>query len=929
MRAYSFVNPSQTNRNGRANPPGIDYLSFSSINDSANHETEYMKYINLGLKYREKADLELTTDLASITTTINGEKMTYNYDGTDSLYTNSGNNYKLDLYESDYNYRAENYYSNDIKEYKTSTDLNIQMTYRLTLTNKSDPNINIKANEITVYYDKRLKPYGSTYTIAEKNETTGLLENKTYNAVQCNNAISTTSKYSGNSGAAVIDNNYNVLYITSNDYIYPSENTPQTIDITFTVDKSNGANNLGTHSVVAEIGAYTTQYVTVGGEEPKYAGLVDIDSNPSNLNLNREIDGKTKLQNYDDYEDDSCKTEVTLKVPTGNEKLQRTVSGNVWEDLNKDGTKDNTDKNIEKIKVSMVEIVPYMNDGKLVYYEKVAKDTVSTEDGNYTLADFVPGYYITRFDYGYDLSNVTYNGQDYKSTIYYNAGYYKDKYTANNDNIGVAANYEYFDKVKNSLKVENKSDALDDEIRRLNVNSYSETMTSAEAKLFKDNNDGETISKFTQMFADSTLFYAKPEEVASNIKTINAIQNDFNTNRKWILSNLDFGLQMRPLAELDLDKEVKTVSIKTSSGKNLVKLNFKKDDTGVMQIDETNSVGYNNVEYMPKSAVSKGFIYINMDTEILVGATVEVEYEMEVTNKSETDYVGKDIYSARFENLKTSGKRVYFGDNYSVNNSFAEDLAEEYYEEYSQNEVGGKITDIKENYKYLKKLKKPCDNNTEYYGRYLGQYYYTGTPNATYDVASEIKVNKILDLLDNDFTFSQNANSAKNRMWKTTTSEELKNGILDFESISKLGNNVGFNVDNYLLFKDNSDGLIDNYQVKYDTGNRSNLLLSVDTNRNGSNVAKGNESLSKFLKNTGSADVTTGKITLVASKILTTEDVHKGTALAYDNAAEIVEYTNLTGRKTKTGVVGNMNKNEVDSSQTPTIIISPPTGLTK
>lgn len=213
---------------------------------------------------------------------------------------------------------------------------------------------------------------------------------------------------------------------------------------------------------------------------------------------------------------------------------------------------------------------------------------------------------------------------------------------------------------------------------------------------------------------------------------------------------------------------------------------------------------------------------------------------------------------------------------------------------------------------------------------YLGETYYTGNVGKN-DTVAQLKVDQILDYVDNDFVFSSSENDTKNRTWRTTTTKEL------------LNKNV---LDQNKVLLDEERYLIDKKDVRYETDHRSNLLLSVDSNKKG-NVTEGNISLSRFLNTKNATKESTdytGKINVVVSKVLSSEDVTKGTGLNYENISEVVQYTSLTGRRTtlpnsegKGGILGNANvknwngykKSEDDTDAAEVITIAPPTGLVR
>jgi len=173
-------------------------------------------------------------------------------------------------------------------------------------------------------------------------------------------------------------------------------------------------------------------------------------------------------------------------------------------------------------------------------------------------------------------------------------------------------------------------------------------------------------------------------------------------------------------------------------------------------------------------------------------------------------------------------------------------------------------------------LSNQNEKGTEYYGMYLGQTYYMGKIGIK-DCVAQLKVDHILDYIDNDFTFNLSDNNTRNKLWQTTTSEELRNQkVLDFTKVY-----VDNNRDYHLIDKDG---------IRYDTENRSNLALSVDDNKNGryedGEERNGNVSLSRFLTtNQASREVNsyTGTISALASKVLSADDITKGTGLSYEN----------------------------------------------
>lgn len=1073
MKARSFIkqNYSSTVNSGDSNNTSKLFLFQYSGYSNKLPETEYLKFINLGLVTREEVDISLDADVHCLKTTINGEEMTYDYDlnqadSSSSNYNSQANAYKLDaaynldLYTSDYNYRYDTYYAdeNPVKNYKDVTsEMNADITYRIRITNNAftndEPNVRsgkdipveTAINELAIYYDKNFKIADNTTTVTtkQKNASTGLLQDNVQRATrvfygteaQLNSGsgapltVNTSSKYGNKVPADYSALDYNVMYLTGMENKYLTEGESVFVEITLTIDKDASRalkitkdEDMG-FELISEISAYTTRYASSyyhKGLSGKYAGLVDRDSNPGNLGL-------FGAEDYGNYEDDTYKvgikvgllddpTSPTPSSPSLNDPKvpERRITGKVWDDARTNSVNDgngvqylgngiynisntnnpnaatnpdvnyNNDKVVEGVKVSLIEVVQTAaidSNGDSIYYEYPARYTYDVTNssgavlhhkgdkieirtnsaGEYTLDHFIPGYYKIRFDYGDEPSldsNILYNGQDYKSTAFYNNNYYGSF----SDYVGSFSNYSYFDMVKASLREAQKSDAQDDEIRRLNVNSYSETMTALQAVVFSEKqNNKQKLTNNTHMFAESTIFYAKPEELNSSVTHIKPSNYaNFNTERLWNIRDLDFGIEYRPESSILLDKEITSLELITSDNKPLVKLYFKTDANGNRVIDTKESVGHENVQFMPNvEKEQQGFIYINMDTDELEGCTIKVEYEMTGTNNSEVDRINKNLDDIKYEvgaNSYGVTYKIYTTHNagaidnieytYNANATAANLLASKYYANYGFASNGTEI------YSYLKRVKKSYKDsgsgNTriasvtlrgqEYFGTYLGQTYYTGRIGRD-DTVAYLKIDHLLDYIDNDFTFSQSENSTKNRVWSTTTSQELRN--------RKLLNWNKVHHDNYQL--------IDKYGIRYDTNNKTNLAISVDDNKKGNADPNrnGNVSLSRFLNTRkANSDVNgyTAKISAIAMKILSADDISTGKGLSYENIAEVIQFTTPTGRRTTLpdsngngGVIGNANvstgatgknwngynKSEDDTDATEIITISPPTGLTE
>ena len=259
-------------------------------------ETEYLKYINLGLKRRPEFDMELVKDVYNVQVDINDKTMVYDYnciipldradetDDTSKYYTKG---YELNLYKSDYYYRYEDYSNTTVQKYKkgiepenselntedqteidwlnslgfnldnekSESELNIQITYRYRITNTSKDKtkngnelIIGTVNEIIDYHSADLIPNKTgryEKIIADKNKQQ--YSNDTEDSGEL--SVSTVYKKAGyrtvneNNVYADQDNKkqekINAVYLTGleNVWLYPSDSVD--IYLTFTVSRNS------------------------------------------------------------------------------------------------------------------------------------------------------------------------------------------------------------------------------------------------------------------------------------------------------------------------------------------------------------------------------------------------------------------------------------------------------------------------------------------------------------------------------------------------------------------------------------------------------------------------------------------------------------------------------------------------------------------
>ncbi len=846
IRARSFINDdkyaaNQGSKNLFLYVGGSDYYFFNSYAD-----TEYLKYINLGLRERAKLDLELEQTLNKIETSINGKTAVYDYDVANSTSDGYISYYQFAVYNADYQYRTEKY-SDGIADFKggDNNNLNVDITYKITVTNNSmyyqdqyvdpsmsdEPYMACQINEIVNFYSNFTTYKSGKYTFKESDGTQreGLIE--VGNPRFLNNNSSRTRTLEADcdingevkhAGESYVNIRAQSVYLNHSEKLDKGESID--IYLTYSLNK-NGQKYIYTKANLpkdlpyiynySEIATYSTYYTGVDSygfaQDLATPGLVDCDSVANNISgwyyqssmfeddiqANGLIINILRDQNNPDNPDDPDNPEDFPGGSDPNGKYMRKISGNVWEDLRTeerssgqvvgDGLKIRED-GIENMTVKLMEVV--MDSAGEEYIVDTGIETKTNNRGNYTLEGFVPGNYVVRFIYGDQMTSVpgeegvykvAYSGQDYKSTAYTDIS----TGSMNNvkENLIDASEYNRF-----GGSGDKKSYAKDSELRRLETVEYSKTITNPFDKILKGIGTEDEMKELvnnTAMYADTKEFkieveYTQSKDGSAGVRfnpllvlensylLKNLIDQTRNTPfiadaERYHISNVNFGIEERPITKLQLLNDIKRITIITSDNQTLVDLlydityHYKNEGnktfeeanikniiqnslkaSSVVKLNEKNSIGYERVQSVDNKGNIQGFRYINLDEDVMQGTTIRIEYQMAVVNISEVDTSNNNLRSLVeqgklaevLNNTSPLGKvtKVHYryGDGTNTNNNLCssytyhnlDEAIQQYYEIYKTN-----------NNDYLAHAKDTSGNdisNKYFYGYFLGSTYYTG-----------------------------------------------------------------------------------------------------------------------------------------------------------------------------------------------------------
>ena len=1083
-------------------------------------ETEYLKYINLGLEEREEIDISLTKDVYEVKTTINGEEMEYTFNQNDGVNGRVGTGegflkdfevahpYGLTLYESDYKYRFGKYKNEAVRNYKgEESELNVEVTYRIRVDNVShekdllrhfggknnsvDVQLDARIHEIVDLYDMNFKKYndnpnetvkfkekyGDNNELLRTNDKDMKIAEAWYNTsdgkkVSLTLSNSSIDKNLGKNNDFTADG-YNTLYISGMDGVTIPEGGHLDIFVKYVVDKEKEAkdgqeanalkiaenitsktNSKGQENI-AQINLYSVWY-----EDGKPTSMLDMDSNSGNIGEKNSSKDRVSADDSNYYEDNVYKTGVDITAPNSpNEPADpvdpiRTISGIVWDDARSDSKtvdgytqylgngiytgndlKDKANskaKQNESVKANnykhakgekgeendllvsgaKVEYVEIINVNGKYYEEKLdnmpwnpVQNIRTDENGTYKLKGFIPGYYVVRYSYGDDVSRndmLIFNGQDYKSTKYTGVADWTDTDVKDED----ARLY--------GMQAKNKSDARDDEIRRLETIAYSETMVNKKAEVLKGVAKGKVESIKNQpantnaqlkelidnasMHADTVRFYVKPEKLGAltvpentTVKKYNNLEGTIiykdldnlkfgdttNKAREYEIQNIDFGIEYRPETQISLSKEISRVKLITSDGEELVNLalrtlEFGKGEAQEHEIITEESTGLEYTQFVsndyktinPSLLTSEdyqGFIFVNIETDVLQGCSIVIEYKFTAENNSEVDLINQNLDNLRYrQNSQAQAHSKYFafiktdGDGtiyrYNANTgryskektgedvgpitnavySAAATARNKLYDEYYDRDEHGSVYRTKIFKSYDKNKTDNAQINDIYYGRYMSKLYYVGEV-GTNDKVSSIKFDKILDYVDTDLVFNEKGSERQtDKLWSTATDDDLKSLYVketSYTPIESLANKLRLvNPDKvtYVSYKD-------------DVPVASNLVVSVDDRTSDSDANTVNTGMSKFLMPylEAKADDSRGTIFLEVSKVIASET--ESDDMQFENFAEVIQFTTQTGRRTNYATtIGNANASlgefeestkEPDTSATEVVTLIPPTGL--
>ena len=641
-----------------------------------NAQTLTLGNINLGIKPLLDPDYDLRENIADLKLTIKGYTYTYVYGGKgkkDNFVGNGENGPSVKWQNSQdmYAYSRQMYPSDIIYDKNNSKqELEALVTYRIDVTNTMSEN----TKELYQQTDKLI------LTRIENQYDT-----KRYELVDLN------WKDENGSGTATMSDSYKATVYSNG----VDSNNTATSYITFKVKEEALEKILENPDGIIEENPTkitTEAYHTYYRDDYMWENLGKT---------GRNIDGVRYKENLHQTRNKVKEEKAPYLVFSIDE--QRTISGKVFEDkvITNNGEKlgdgiynEGREKGVEGVKVELLDIggtAPTLshlyqgikNGENKKIEEKIVDAIVTTNsEGEYRLEGVVPGRYYLRFIYGngdYRVTNLKgeevekghlstklegkeINAKEYKSTIIKssivdNALKFVEQIT---DSMTEEQKQAYEKQLiedtytwykKDEFKEQNYSVAVDDLNVRKALNESQENLNaealspqiSVTIENTKNNSATETEGN------DNKIDGAKDEsgKTVSNI----SILNNQKGNVKNMFDGFYFGIIEAPKQNAEIEKIITNVKLTNAQGNILYNGNPENVSTqgaGAVSVSDLDN----------KKNGGSSYVRAEMVEESLYGSSLELTYEVRITNTSDVNYYNTEyyVYGQRKDNKEVTLK---------------------------------------------------------------------------------------------------------------------------------------------------------------------------------------------------------------------------------------------------------------------------------
>lgn len=598
---------------------------FDLIKSQATKPMTEIENINMGIVLREQPKISVNSDIYSVLIDFEGYKYNYEYNGRQNYYENKNGDDIGVKFEQEYSTQryTRPVYASDIQAAKDlNKEIKVYITYKIQIANESRT-LKVMPKQIINYFD-------ANYDI----KAVGLdMDNQTH-TITNSISFSQPQEVQGNS-------KYKSTIIDFNQLIESGNENVEDLYITFDIQRDailGLLNNESTYHNATEIKSYATyygentskiegkQFATEQGNAGKIYAGIDKASQPGNMELvlvdHPSVQG-TQILDTTNYEDDTSSAPSLLLQATE----QRKISGTIFEDeaTNKtnnqklgDGIFNSQEKTIGKVKVELWKVDDNGNPTEQATYSNGALVVIeeTDESGNYTFGYYdeinkkhvgvLPGKYVIKYTYNnesYIIGGKTINVNDYKSTII-TSQIVKDAFEQKNEKWYL-------------VKEDNRySDARDDIYLRPEYNK---------------NIDKDLTTTYSNYNNQISINYMNAYTPIMNIGiefTLEDTTNAFTFERIVKLENIDFGIVERPDIDISIEKQITSLEILAQNGTAIIPKGDPSDTSTRMQ-------------YVKKL---DRLVSAEIETKLLQGAKLNLEYTITIVNNSDKDYLEEEYY---------------------------------------------------------------------------------------------------------------------------------------------------------------------------------------------------------------------------------------------------------------------------------------------
>ena len=431
---------------------------------------------------------------------------------------------------------------------------------------------------------------------------------------------------------------------------------------------------------ISEINIYSSYYgnttICSNGKTADELGLTNTQRAAVDLN---SAPGNAVPGDVTTYEEDT--DEAPTFLLTKNDKY-KTISGMVWEDADVNtidaerlgnGIKDDGEVAVSNVKVELLDengntakLYKLVKDGDSYKPETVDAVAYTADDGTYTLGNvseegIAKGKYSIKYTYGDNetviqsgattIENSKINGRNYKSTIV-------TEESVKNAIQGNDNQYWYFETSGNGTVAVDNLSLRKDISKDLTYKTFNETLN---------------------MESNTPSFIAKIENIAENGMKVKDENGEVEASDNLGMFNL--GIIKMPKEEMVVNKTVEGLKITLANGQVLTEGNPYRD-----KMNWVKALGTDVKTRQESLSAQDKLVSIEVDSELIQGATVEIEYAITVTNNNEIDY-----------DYTKGNSYYYFGDK--ANLPVIEGAAE-YLVDYEDSEIT--VSTVDENNTWLK-----------------------------------------------------------------------------------------------------------------------------------------------------------------------------------------------------------------------------------